>query len=308
MAPSATLAIPCLYNSFSFTSENITTDKIVIYDILSVKSPARAPPSVPVPVPVPVPVYTAVIDTPPTSDDTDDTDVDGSSATTTIDSEIPPSSTVAFHPDIMTSYGYKYPPSCSDSILWSVYIMLYGTEKYETIENPYVESNRFKFELIEVMRQNKPILKANKIKLSGLEESLVHKPFITLETLQAIAVCKSISVCIVQDRKYYEISSGGGNGCDTFILEKIKGNYVLYIAPNELNMDYLTYIRKNYWLMESISAPIRPLSAYKLQDLVDISQKLNLPVVNVTPGKFGSIGTEKRKTKPELYEGIVRYV
>jgi hypothetical protein len=177
-------------------------------------------------------------------------------------------------------------------------------KKYETIENPYVESNRFKFELIEVMRQNKPILKANKIKLSGLEESLVHKPFITLETLQAIAVCKSISVCIVQNRKYYEIDNGG----ETFIIEKIKGNYVLYIAPIKVNMDYLTYIRKNYWLMESISAPIRPLSAYKLQDLVDISQKLNLPVVNVTPGKFGSMGTEKRKTKPELYEAICKCV
>ena len=307
MAPSAPLVIPCLYNSFSFTSENIR-DNVVVYDILSVKSPARAPPSVPVPVPVPVPVYTAVVETPPTSDTDEDTADDGSSATTTIDSEIPPSSTVAFHPDIMTSYGYKYPPSCSDSILWSVYIMLYGTEKYETIENPYVESNRFKFELIEVMRQNKPILKANKIKLCGLEESLVHKPFITLETLQAIAVCKSISVCIVQDRKYYEISSGGGNGCDTFILEKIKGKYVLYIAPNELNMDYLTYIRKNYWLMESISAPIRPISAYKLQDLVDICSKLNLPVANIIPGKFGSMGTEKRKTKAELYEAICKCV
>ena len=59
MAPSATLVIPCLYNSFSFTSENITTDKIVIYDILSVKSPARDPPSVPVQVQVPVPVPVA---------------------------------------------------------------------------------------------------------------------------------------------------------------------------------------------------------------------------------------------------------
>jgi hypothetical protein len=308
MAPSATLVIPCLYNSFSFTNENITTDKIVVYDILSVKSQVPVQVQIQVPVhasvPVPVPVHTAVIDTPPTSDTDEDTADDSSSATTTIDSEIPPSSTVAFHPDIMTSYGYKYPPSCSDSILWSVYIMLYGTEKYETIENPYVESNRFKFELIEVMRQNKPILKANKIKLGGLEESLVHKPFITLETLQAIAVCKSISVCIVQNRKYYEIDNGG----ETFIIEKIKGNYVLYIAPIKVNMDYLTYIRENYWLMENISAPIRPLSAYKLQDLVDISQKLNLPVVNVTPGKFGSMGTEKCKTKPELYEAICKCV
>jgi hypothetical protein len=295
--------IPCLYNSFSFTNDNIVGGDIVCYETKTSRE-RSAPVTVPVTVPVEPFVYIPSSESILSDSDSDtDTATDSSSATT-IDSEIPASPAIVFHPDVMTQYSYKYPPSCSDSLLWSAYIMLYGTEKYETIENPYVESNRFKFELIEEMRQNKPILKANKIKLSGLEESLVHKPFITLETLHAIAVCKSISVCIVQNRKYYEIDNGGG----TFILEKIKGKYVLYIAPIKVNMEYLAYIRANYWLMESISAPIRPLSAYKLQDLVDISQKLNLPVVNVTPGRFGSMPTEKRKTKPELYEGIVRCI
>jgi hypothetical protein len=300
--------IPCLYNSFSFTNENIVGGDIVCYETKT--SRERSAPVLPTPTPTPtiepfvyIPSEASIL-----TESDSDTDSDADDSSSTIDSEIPASPAVVFHPDIMTPYGYKYPPSCADSLLWSAYIMLYGTEKYETIENPYVESNRFKFELIEVMRQNKPILKANKIKLSGLEESLVHKPFITLETLHAIAVCKSISVCIVQNRKYYEISSGGGSGCDTFILEKIKGKYVLYIAPIKVNMEYLAYIRRNYWLMESISAPISRITAYKLQDLVDISQKLNLPVVNVTPGRFGSMPTEKRKTKSDLYEGIVRCV
>ena len=294
--------IPCLYNSFSFTNENIVGEggSIVCYETKSSRersAPATATAT-------PTPTVEPFVYIPSAASILTDTESDADDSSSTIDSEIPASPAIVFHPDIMTSYGYKHPPSCSDSLLWSAYIMLYGTEKYETIENPYVESNRFKFELIEVMRQNKPILKANKIKLSGLEESLVHKPFITLETLQAIAVCKSISVCIVQNRKYYEIDNGGG----TFILEKIKGNYVLYIAPIKVNMEYLAYIRANYWLMESISAPIRPLSAYKLQDLVDISQKLNQHVVNVTPGRFGSMPTQKRKTKPELYEAICRCI
>ena len=292
--------IPCLYNSFSFTNENIVGEggSIVCYKTKSSRersAPATATPTQTVEPFVYIPSAALILT---------ETESDADDSSSTIDSEIPASPAIVFHPDIMTSYGYKHPPSCTDSLLWSAYIMLYGTEKYETIENPYVESNRFKFELIEVMRQNKPRLKANKIKLSGLEECLVHKPFITLETLQAIAVCKSISVCIVQNRKYYEIDNGGG----TFIIEKIKGNYVLYIAPIKVNMEYLAYIRANYWLMESISAPIRPLSAYKLQDLVDISQKLNQHVVNVTPGRFGSMPTQKRKTKPELYEAICRCI
>ena len=294
--------IPCLYNSFSFTNENIVGGDIVCYETKS--SRERSAPATATATATPTQTVEPFVYIPSAASILTETESDADDSSSTIDSEIPASPAIVFHPDIMTSYGYKHPPSCSDSLLWSAYIMLYGTEKYETIENPYVESNRFKFELIEVMRQNKPILKANKIKLSGLEESLVHKPFITLETLQAIAVCKSISVCIVQNRKYYEIDNGGG----AFIIEKIKGNYVLYIAPIKVNMEYLAYIRANYWLMESISAPISRITAYKLQDLVDISQKLNLPVVNVTPGRFGSIGTEKRKTKPELYEAICRCI
>lgn len=307
--------IPCLYNSFSFTNENMIGDggSIVCYETASLRKrpePEAVPVAVPVPVPVPVEqfVYVPPSTSTPTDADTDtgtDTCTGTDTETDTDDHIDTPLSSIEFNPEIMTQYAYS--TTGNDSILWSAYIMLYGLEKYETIENKYVESNRFKFELVAMVREKKSILKPTKLKLSGIEESLVHKLFITLETLQAIAVCKSLSVCIVQDRTYYEISSGGGNGCDTFILEKIKGKYVLYIAPHNVNMEYLAYIRANYWLMESISAPVRPLSAYKLQDLVDISQKLNLPVVNVIPGKFGSMGTEKRKTKPELYEAICKY-
>ena len=306
--------IPCLYNSYSFTLENIVGGDIVCYESKVDRKrnvPVQVAPALAIaPAPEPVFIPPSLIETSDsdsTEYSTDESTADSDSADDSDQPQPQPEpQPFVFNPDIMTQY--RYSTSGSDSILWAAYIMLYGIEKYETIENQYVESNRFRFELIEVLRQNKPILKANKIKLNATEECLVHKPFIALETLHAVAVCKSLSVCIVQDRKYYEIANGGGGDSGAFIIEKIKGKYVLYIAPNKLNMDYLAYIRMKYWLMESISAPIRPISAYKLQDLIDISQKLNLPVVNVIPGKFGSMGTEKRKTKPELYEGIVRCV
>lgn len=313
---SSSLVIPCLYNSFSFTSENIR-DNVVVYDISPFKVTVPEPVQVPVPVPVQVPVqvqvpvYTEVVETPSSSEtETDDeTDDDTATATDTETTDYETAeTTTAFNPDVMSSHIISLNESAKDSLLWSAYIMIYGIEKYETIENYYTESNTFKFDLVEIMRKHKPILKANKIKINALEESLVHKPFIGLDTLQAIAVCNNISVCIVNDRKYYETASGGGGGGKEFILEKIKGKYVLYAAPDRIRAGYLKYIRENYWLMENISAPIRPISAYKLQDLVDICSKLNLPVVNIIPGKFGSMGTEKRKTKPELYEAICKCV
>ena len=286
--------IPCLYNSYSFTKENLES-----YE----SKPVRMK-EMPEPIIEPMPVIEHVSSSSDDDGSSDNND-EGSSSTSEGDrccEEEP------FHRDMLNPYYTDSRGNDAmkrDALLWCIYIMIYGLEKYETIENYYTESNRFKFELIELLRENKPKLKANKLKLSGIEESLVHKPFITLETFHGIAVCKSLSLYIVQNRKYYDIMSAGND--TPFIIEKVKGQYILYIVPKQtLLLQYAAYIRAKYWRMESISAPIRPISAYKLQDLIDISSKLGLPVSTITPGKFGSIGSEKRKTKPELYEAICR--
>ena len=289
-------------------------ESMVFYDVSTFKEkaiPVYAQPIIePEPEPEPEPSSSS------SESSSSESSSDSESSSSSSDSESSASSpecndivTTPFHPDIMAKFAVSPSGPASDSLLWIIYIIINGPEKFETVENHYTESNRFKFELVELVRKHKPILKVNKIKLSGLEESLVHKPFINLETLEAVALCKNISVCIVQGRKYYEVANGsGGSGSSVFIIEKIKGKYVLYAGPPQMTAEYLNYIRKNYWFMESISAPIRPMSAYKLQDLVDISVKLNLPIANRIPGKFGSMGTEKRKTKPELYEAICKYV
>ena len=318
---SKTIIVPCLYNSYSFMRENIN-DSMIYYDTFSFRpihipvKPSSAPEAVKEE-DVSIPVFVPMVSDIPTnnsnsSSSSDETDSETSSSPSP--SPKPRTSNTEFHPDMMKSFivSHLNPATSTDSLIWIAYIIIYGIEKLETIENHYTTSNTFKFELIEMMRKSKTILKANKLKLTGIEETLVHKPFINLETLQAIIVCKGLSLCIVQDRKYYEIQGGGGSagtgGDESFIIEKIKGKYVLYMAPLEMKAQYLNFIRTNYWLMESISAPIRPISAYKLQDLVDISVKLNLPIATITPGKFGSMGTEKRKTKPELYEAICKCV
>ena len=299
--------VPCLYNAYSFTPKNFNNESILCYSTTERNISSSSPL-------LPKPIFIKKMDDIPASasasasasEDSDSESSSSSSSSSSIHNKV-----TKFHPDKISQYAYNNirtgDSSNTDSLLWCLYIMMYGVEKYEMIENRYTESIRFKFELVEILRGNKPILKANKVKLNSVEDTLVHKPFITLETLHAVVLCKSFSLCIVQNRKYYDSGSGSGSGSGSvFIIEKIKGIYVLYIAPTPAIVDYLAYVRENYWRMESISAPIRPISAYKLQDLIDISVKLNLPTVNVFPDKFGSIGTEKRKTKQELYESICR--
>ena len=286
--------IPCLYNSFSFTPEN---NAIVYYDCYQRR---RNDPQT-------TPIQPHRLIPEPEAEPESELSVSSSasSSASASDEECETPETLTFDPDMMNRYTYTTShKGATDTLLWLLYVMIYGVEKYETVDNHYTESNRFKFEWIETLRTYKPILKANKIKLSELEETLVHKPFINLETLRAIALCKGLSVCYVHQRKYFRCDNGSVSGGSVFIIEKINGKYVLYLAPGDIREKYLNYITNNYWQMESISAPIRPISAYKLQDLIDISTRLGLPIVNITPGKFGSMGTEKRKTKPELYEAI----
>ena len=292
-----TTIIPCVYNSFSFTRNNILEDMCIL-DIQSTRSHS-APHAQPAPAPPPQNSIVSVSDT----DSESDSESDSDSA-----SAIAPAPAVAF--DLTTMSKYLYTPNVkNDTLLWCAYIMIHGIEKFECVENHYTESNAFKFQMVEYIRARKTLLKPHKISASSVEESLVHKPYITLETFQGIAVCYNLSVCIIQDRKIFEVGRSD-NDKNTFILEKIRGKFGVYLgmAGTAMKSAFLAHVRDTYWSMENISSPIRSISAYKVQDLIDICRKLEIPETKVVLGDFGSIVSQKKKTKAELYEDIVRMI
>jgi hypothetical protein len=65
------------------------------------------------------------------------------------------------------------------------------------------------------------------------------------------------------------------------------------------NGETLSTIRTSLYKLEVVDKPIRAASAYKLQDLIDICGKLEIPVTNKETGK--------NKSKNDLYESIVQY-
>ena len=269
-----------------------------ILDIKSTRSHSapHAQPAPPTPAPPPQNSIVTVSDTDSESDSESDSDT----------AVAPPA--VAF--DLTTMSKYLYTPNVkNDTLLWCAYIMIHGIEKFECVENHYTESNAFKFQMVDYIRARKTLLKPHKISASSVEESLVHKPYITLETFQGIAVCYNLSVCIIQDRKIFEVGRSD-NDKNTFILEKIRGKFGVYLgmAGTAMKSALLAHVRDTYWSMENISSPIRSISAYKVQDLIDICRKLEIPETKVVLGDFGSIVSQKKKTKPELYEDIVRMI
>ena len=312
--------IPCVYNSFSFTRNNIFEDMCILdiktrpdqssTDAAVYKSKRDTSHSAP-PAPPPRPAQNSIVIV---SDSETETETEPETETETEPEPEPDTVTdtvtdtvSTFDLLLMSKYLY-FPKVQNDTLLWCAYIMIRGIEKFECVENHYTESNVFKFQMVEYIRTKKTLLKPHKIAASSVEESLVHKPYINLETFQAIAVCYNLSVCIIQDRKIFEVGRSD-NDKNTFILEKIKGKFGVYIGEGVRDKTaLLDHVRERYWSMENITSPIRSISAYKLQDLIDICRKLNIPETKVTLGEFGSIGSEKKKTKPELYEEIVRTI
>jgi hypothetical protein len=273
--------IPCVYNSFSFTRNNIFEDicnvdikKYPVQKRTGISSSSSSSEPVMTPTPTPTPP-------PPT----------------------PPEANVVSTSNVLYTPNVK-----NDTLLWCAYIMIHGIEKFDCVENHYIESNTFKFQMVEYIRTKKVLLKPHKISVSSVEDSLVHKPYINLETFQAIAVCYNLSVCIIQDRKIFELGRSD-NDKNTFILEKIRGKFGVYIGMGVRDKTaFLGNVREKYWSMENITSPIRSISAYKLQDLIDICRKLEISETKVVLGEFGSIVSEKKKTKSELYEEIVQMI
>ena len=192
--------------------------------------------------------------------------------------------------------------------------MLNGIEMFEMIDNYYTEGNKFKFQIVGDIRSKKTLLKPHKLTLSKVEDCLVNKHFLQQDTFYAIALCYNLSVCVINGRKLFEIGRNNDEA-KTFVIEKRKGKFGIFMFSHCPGVSCITqkknaldYVRDNYWSMENINSPIRPLSAYKLSDLVDICTRLNIPTHNQKLGEFGSIGTEKKKTKGELYEAICQHI
>lgn len=319
----------CVYNSFSFTESNINNRINVFtitprkydhikatlsdYTLMANKKVETLKPVDPEPETANCKPNTS--DTSDTSEASDSDDTSEVSSDESVDvedtvvvstTEIPAIISVVSFDDIATFHT----PKPDDSLLWCSYIMLNGIEKCETIDNYYMEGNTFKYQVVGDIRSKKMLLKPHKLTLSKIEDSLVNKPFINLEVFYAIALSYNLSVCVIQGRKIFEIGRCNDDS-KTIVIEKKKGKYGVYLFSDTVTgqkQQALNYIRDNYWSMENISSPIRPLSAYKLPDLVDICKRLNIPTSHQQNGEYGSMGIEKRKTKGELYESIIQTI
>ena len=189
-------------------------------------------------------------------------------------------------------------PRHKDTLFWCFYLMKHGDIEYDMLgQITHIVEKKIKIEYVEKIRNNKQVIKPYKfMSLSNLENMLVNEHRIDLNVFLALCVLENVNVIYINKRTYYELITNDED--DIFILNNVDNVKYGYRLSKKCSSE-VEFFRSSLFKIENIQKPVKPVSSYKLQELVDLCNKLELDTVNKD--------TKKPKQKKELYELIVQY-
>ena len=194
-----------------------------------------------------------------------------------------------------------YIPNQPDSLFCCFYIIKNGDIKYETMnyKNTLV-AKQIKIELISTIRKNKDIVKMHKFDtISNLESNLANDNNLTPKTFLTLCAIENINIIYVNKNTYYELLMNDTN--IIYIVHEIpsQSKYYNKCGFELASEEAVNNVRTSLYQVENIDKPIKAASSYKVQDLIDICNKLSIAITNKESGK--------NKTKKDLYESIIQY-
>lgn len=188
-----------------------------------------------------------------------------------------------------------YLPSEKDTLFWCFFIMKHGDTHYEMLDNKnIIVEKRNKIEYVEKIRKDKQLIKTYKfVTLTNLENNLANEDKLNIGTFLSLCVFENINVLYIKNKTYYELLMN--DEPTIFIVYQVENNKYGVEQSVIANTDD---IKNTLYKIDNVDKPIKPFSAYKLQDLIDIAIKLGFEITNKT--------SNKSKNKKELYEDIVK--
>jgi hypothetical protein len=186
-------------------------------------------------------------------------------------------------------------PKEKDKLFWCFFIMKNDFIQYEMIENKnYVLEKKIKIEYVEKIRKDKQLIKTYKFtSLTNMENNLVNEEKINIGTFLSLCVFENINILYIKNKTYYELLMNDNK--EIFIIRELE--YKKF-SMEKNTVDHVDNIKKILFQLNSIEKPIKAISSYKLQELIDICCKLGIQTINKL--------TNKSKNKNELYEEIIQ--
>jgi len=190
-----------------------------------------------------------------------------------------------------------FEPKQRDSLFWCFYIACYGEIAYELLDNKnIITEKKIKFEFIDKLRKNKELIKQYKFAtISHIENYLANENKIDLKTFLTLSVIENINILYLKNKTCYQNFMNDNN--DLHVFRHLENNSFCYFKSTKDEMKETVNV---LYLMDNIEKPLKSISAYKVEDLIQISNKLGINIM--------SNNNKKVKTKNELYESIVLYL
>ena len=195
-------------------------------------------------------------------------------------------------------------PLEKDNLFWCFYIMKNGKASYEMndFKNLIVEK-KIKIEYVEKLRKEKQLLKTYKFAtLTHIENQLANEQRIDMNTFLTLCVLENLNVFYISKNTYHELLMN-----DTSVIHLIKkgfsnsnkygANFGYKIENKE--SEEITKYKNEFYKIDNIDKPIKSISSYKVQELIDFCSKLSIQTVNNE--------TKKHKNKNDLYESLIQY-
>ena len=186
-------------------------------------------------------------------------------------------------------------PQEKDSLFWCFYIMKNGDANYEMLEHKnIITDKKLKIDYVEKIRKEKQVVKSYKFAtLTHIENNLSNDNTIDTKTFLTLCAIENINVLFVKNKTFFEL-----------LMNDTPEVHIVYWTGNgkfgyEINNNVFNSIKSTHYKLDNIEKPIKTISAYKLQELVDICQKLDIEFINKD--------TNKAKNKKELYEAIIQH-
>jgi hypothetical protein len=153
------------------------------------------------------------------------------------------------------------------------------------------------------LRNKKDILKQHKIKpLNSIEDDLANSTCINIKTFFVLAMLNGLNVMYIHKTKYFDFLSDDNTTENIHVvhqLDKPFGFSYEYIKSNERIIEY----RNKYYKMVSIDKPINPIASYKLSELLELCEKLEIDLTKYSSPLIKPSIT-KKLTKQQIYDII----
>lgn len=187
-------------------------------------------------------------------------------------------------------------PQEKDALFWCFFVIKNGFAAYEYPgTTSFVNEKAEKFKLIESLRTKKQILKTKKIKnvKEDVEDDLANKSKISMKSFIALCAAENINVLFIHKRKCFELMCEEDN---PFHVIHWYDNPEKYCYEMNLSKEALDKYRNTLFKWESLEKPLKAMSSYKSDELMELCNKLGLQE---------KVDNLNKKTKKDLYELLI---